>query len=602
MGINRLGCTAQCLIYLSFYLLLSFPAHSSPVLPGVKKLQDQLIKNNQQDALTDNLVDELDIEPQQQQKQLAGDIKFRLTGITITGNTLLQKEDVQGLIQSVINSDIDGADLKRLAEQVTEILHSKGYKSSRAFVPPQQIKGGKVEIKIEEDKLGAIQVLGEDSFKYNEALFYQYFADLRGKIIHTPTLIERLKYLNFLPATRIKPQLKKIEFGQSALILVLEPVEDTTALSVNNNASRLQGDLRTVFSSLITNPTGRGDSLNVILAINPEFPKYYSSVAGRYSVPFGDKGAKLSVNYSELSYQIDPEALGFTLFIVTGESKSLSIEYEKPFMLDWGNNSWSFGLERRYAASQETNNFDNEHGNLFLDQSETIYGLSAASQFIFSDQLFGDSLPAQNLFKVKFTKIMEGFLDGLTQEQIDFKEAEDLTPELPQTGPVGDTRDATANFWKLYVNYARRQILPYKLNLHFQFNGEYADFDNIPTSYDYGGADSGTSGYDWRLSVSRNFTFDNYLDWLSAEVGVEERVAFNVFMPPANQPLLRSVNSCGGLTDLNAFEIYRCDTFSPYLSLRAKSDNHVLWLRHQTNKDSFELTEEKTTLSYTYVF
>lgn len=169
-------------------------------LSEIKKQQDELLSNAQNDTLLENLVDELEVEQAENQSEIAEAVKFQLRGVKITGNNVLTKADVSALIQPKINQLVTSTELKQIAAKLTLILHQKGFKSSKAFVPPQQIKAGVVEFKIEEDQLANIHVIGKDSFKYDEALFYQYFDDLKGKIIHTPTLVERLKYLNFYQA------------------------------------------------------------------------------------------------------------------------------------------------------------------------------------------------------------------------------------------------------------------------------------------------------------------------------------------------------------------------------------------------------------------
>lgn len=603
--------TVSFVVYLvlSILALNAFPvlAVTAPSLPEIKKQQEDLLNKSKNDTLIDNLVDDLEVEKHQQKAEIAGSIVFLLRGVKITGNNVLTKEDVSPLIQPRINKQITANELKDMAAKLTLVLQSKGYKSSRAFVPPQQISGGIVEFQVEEDLLSNIHVLGKDSFKYEESLFYQYFSDLKGKIIHTPTLVERLKYLNFLPGTRIKPTLKKIEFGKSALVLVLEPVEDLTALAINNNASRYQGDLRTVFSTLVTNPSGRSDTFSLFAAINPEFPKYFSSMAASYSVPFGNKGAKLHVNMSKLDYQIDPDAIGQNLLLFSGSSDTVSLSYEKPFWLDVGSNSWTVGLEKRSATSQTTNNFPdplvgNQIGFKWVDQSETLYALNASMQFVFSDQIIDQNYPAQNVVNIKVAKILEGVADGTTQEQIDYKELNNNNGIIPQKGPIGDTRDAVANFWKVYFSYYRRQTLPWNMTLNVQANIEWANFDNILSSYDYGGADTGTSGGDLSINIARNFVFEKYLDWMNLQLGFEQQISYNIFYPDRNRPLDRSVEACGGLTDLTPYTQYRCDASSPFLSTRLKRDNHLLSVKVRSRLQSFGVTEDKATVTYTYVF
>lgn len=576
-------------------------------LSEIKKQQDELLNQTENKSLLDNLVEDLEVEQDTAKAELLNDVSFLLTGVKITGNNVLTKEDVTALIQPKINKQVTSAELKDIAAKLTLILQQKGYRSSKAFVPAQQIQNGVVEFKIEEDLLANIHVLGKNAFKYDEALFYQYFDDLKGKIIHTPTLIERLKYLNFLPGTRIKPTLKKLEYGKSVLVLVLEPVDDFTSLSINNNASKYQGDLRTVLSTVVANPTGRSDTLSFFAAINPEFPKYFSSLVAKYSVPYGEQGGKLQFHISQLDYQIDPDAVGQNLLLFYGGSNSFSLSYEKPFWLDLGTNSWSVGFEKRQSNSQTVNNFrdplvGNQIGFKWVDQTETVYALNASAQFIFADRLVGETLPAQNVLNLKFTKILEGFRDGTTQEDIDYKQLNNDAGIIPQKGPIGDTRGAVANFWKLYLSYLRRQALPWQATVNFQANVEWTDFDNILSSYDYGGADTGTSGGDVTVTIGRAFEFKQYLDWLDVQLGYEYQFSINTFYPDRNNPLDRKVQDCGGLSDLIPFETYQCETESPFLSTRMKSDNHVLGFKYRHELESFGVLENRATATYTYVF
>lgn len=591
-------------------LCTSLPTAANPTISEIRKQQEELIKNAQQDTLQQRKVEDLEVEKGQSSQQIKDDVTFVLRGIKITGNNLLTKADVESFVQPLINAPVSSSQLKQLSQQLTAVLADKGYATSRVFVPPQQIQNGNVEFRVEEDKLTTIHVVGEDSFQYEEALFYQYFDDLKGKVVHTPTLIERLKYLNFLPATKIKPTLRKVEFGKSALILVLEPQQDLTTVTINNNASRFQGDSRVSYSTLVANPTGRSDVFNFFGAINPEFPKYFSSLVGSYSVPIGDKGATLSFSQSVLDYQLDPDVVADGdlkgVLQYEGDASTTVIKYEKPYLISHGANSWSVELERREASSRSITLLpdfqfaDGLSGSLFIDQSEVLYSLNVATQHIFNDNLLGKNLPAQNVVKVKLAKALEGFMDGLTQEDINLKELNEDVPVLPKTGPVGFTKDATANFWKLYFNFLRRQVLPANINMSFALNAEYADFDNIPSSYDYGGADSGTSGLDWTLSFSKTFMMDSYVDWLNVELGYEQQNAFNIFVPEF--VVDRSVQECGGKTDLVTGEYYRCQLNYPYVSLRAKSGSHILWLKYQNGIKPYSLKEHDLTLTYTYVF
>jgi hypothetical protein len=241
-----------------------------------------------------------------------------------------------------------------------------------------------------------------------------------------------------------------------------------------------------------------------------------------------------------------------------------------------------------------------EAGFKILDQNETIYSLSAGANFVIADNVFGEQYPGQNRISLSFDKALEGVFGSLTQEDIDLKALNTKYGVSPELGPIGDTRHAVANFWKLYMSYRRQQVLLWEVLLMVNLSGEYSNFTNIPSSFKYGGADTGTSGIEWNVSTSKSFAFAEYVDRVNVELGYKQQIAINTFIP--DSAFDRDVQSCGGLNDLNAYERYQCRVSTPYIAVQIQTGSHFLNARYRSTLEKFETLGKKLTLSYTFLF
>ena len=77
-------------------------------------------------------------------------IRFEVKSIQITGNETISSEELNGLVQDEIGKEAGLADLRRIADKVKKYYRDRGYIAAYAYVPPQTIDGGNVEIAVVE--------------------------------------------------------------------------------------------------------------------------------------------------------------------------------------------------------------------------------------------------------------------------------------------------------------------------------------------------------------------------------------------------------------------------------------------------------------------
>lgn len=87
-------------------------------------------------------------------------LRFVLNSVTFKGNTVLTEDQLLRIVCDSIETEVTLDDLIKFANLITETYHELGYISSLAYVPPQKIEDGNVEIIIIEGKYGNIDVEG----------------------------------------------------------------------------------------------------------------------------------------------------------------------------------------------------------------------------------------------------------------------------------------------------------------------------------------------------------------------------------------------------------------------------------------------------------
>ncbi len=565
-----------------------------------KSQQDSFNDNIQQLDKNQSLIDSLTVEQRDLAKSDVQDgIKLALKGARVVGNTVISDEAITAIVLPYINRSVSGAELKNIAEQITQLYVEKGFITSRCIIPKQDVKGGVVQFYVEEDKLNDLFLAGDTSFKYESRLFYQYIYDLKGKVIHAPTLLERLRLMTFMPNTRITPSLRKSGVGLTDLILALQEPDETFAVTAQTNASRLYGEQRLTMNKRMNNITGQGDSLSFGMSFNPIQMKYFSSMQAQYTMPLGDKGGSIQLNFNTIDYQIDPDGLSSNqnannVILYSGNSDIFSSRYQQPFWLDKGNYLWFVGIENRRSSSLSQLNFDPVTGQRLSDQKESVFAFRSGVNASYQDTWLFDQ-PAASRVELSLLRSLEGFMGGLTQEDIDIALAKTTQPNTIDEGAIGDKRGMRADFWKGYLQFSRNQSLGGDWRVSTTLNMEYTPQKNIPQSFQYGGANSGAYGYDLDIG----FDYTGLSSWVF-RLGYDEKRAYSYFIPRG--PEDEFVASCGGLDNLDAYDYYHCRVSSPYLSVQARLSKWFFMAKYRETVRAFELQPDELTLMMSYRF
>lgn len=106
---------------------------------------------------------EVEGEAAQDQQAAESTVKFVLNDIKIQQSKVLTAEELSAITSQYIGQEITLQNLYDIVNKINDLYQQKGYLTCRAYLPPQTIKGGVVELKIIEGKTGNVHIAGNDS-------------------------------------------------------------------------------------------------------------------------------------------------------------------------------------------------------------------------------------------------------------------------------------------------------------------------------------------------------------------------------------------------------------------------------------------------------
>lgn len=178
----------------------------------------------------------------------ADQIKFVLKEARVTGVEGVDYNEIAVYYTPYLNYEISLEKLYKIAEDITQHYRESGYLLSKAFIPPQTIDGGIVEIKVVEGYIGEItfesEVVGTKPTKRMQRIADKIKA---FRPIHVSHLDRYIMLLNDLPGVSVRSILRPVEDpeeageGASQLLLVPSKTKFQHSASFDNTGSRFSG-------------------------------------------------------------------------------------------------------------------------------------------------------------------------------------------------------------------------------------------------------------------------------------------------------------------------------------------------------------------------
>jgi hemolysin activation/secretion protein len=237
-----------------------------------------------------------------------GTVRVFVRDIMVTGSTVFSDEEIAEVTAPYKNRTLTTEDLERLRLALTLMYINKGYLTSGAIIPDQDVQAGVVAVHIIEGKLSRIDVVGNRWFRS------AYIRDRIELGSQTPVLMDPLQeQLQILQQDRrierINAELRPgDERGESALnVRVQDRQPFHASLEVNNYQTPLVGEIRGLGTLVHDNLTGNGDPLSISYGHSSgAFP----IVDASYALPFNRYGTTFSPYYRRYDFKLIEDPFG----------------------------------------------------------------------------------------------------------------------------------------------------------------------------------------------------------------------------------------------------------------------------------------------------
>lgn len=243
------------------------------------------------------------------------DVKsFRVTGATLAG-----KEEIDGLLQPLAGKALTMQEIEQAAETVASHLRAKGYPLVQAYLPPQKIDGGEVEIAVQEGVMdGSIGRSGVKVVGGGERVKREIVEELLASGVKPG---EPLRIVDLERAVLLANDTPGIKSVKTTLLPGSAPgtthveakVEEAAVIAgtvwADNYGSRYTGIGRTNAQVNVNSPIGYGEQLSV----NASKATGMSSGKVALQAPIGISGVKVGASMSEMKLKIGEEVAPLNL-------------------------------------------------------------------------------------------------------------------------------------------------------------------------------------------------------------------------------------------------------------------------------------------------
>lgn len=242
--------------------------------------------------------------------------KFLVRKFVLNGAYLFTAKEFEPILDKYRGKKLGISDLEKIASKITSFYRDKGYITSLAYAPAQEIADNTVEFRIVEGRVGGIKV--EDGKYYSKEMIERKFFVEEGQMLNYKKLEKSIKRINKQPDRTVKAVLLPGEkAGTSDILLKQEEEKSPRHLYVeyNNRGSEYTGEERVGIGFVDNNLFGYDDILSTKIRAraDEDYDKVYGGSldynfpVSRYDTRLGFYGA---YSHAEIGGQfkvLDPE-------------------------------------------------------------------------------------------------------------------------------------------------------------------------------------------------------------------------------------------------------------------------------------------------------
>lgn len=225
---------------------------------------------------------------------------FVLSAVNVEGVTAFAPEDLAPAYEKFMARQVDQDQIQKIAAAITKIYQDAGYVLSRAEVPPQDVVGGVLTIRVVEGFIERIEAPDVDPPVRPVTAYTKPV--LAERPVKLATIERALLLINDLPGITLMDSSLSPGSAPGANVLTLKlkrkAVDGTVYL--DNRGTPSSGRLQTWLSAGVNGAFGLGERFQVGLFTIPDEPKELVYAEARWSQPIGPWGttAELAISGS----------------------------------------------------------------------------------------------------------------------------------------------------------------------------------------------------------------------------------------------------------------------------------------------------------------
>jgi hemolysin activation/secretion protein len=313
-------------------------------------------------------VDELTEPDQPAQKEL----KVQIQGFDINESKILSEEDINQVTQPFIGQYVGIDELKTVTDQFNQLYVKKGFITARAFLPPQTVKNGIVQIKLVEGHVGDISIDGNKWTK--RGYITARISQEPGGLFDLKDLEKDILKFNRKHIVKLRANLKPgAEVGETDIQLIAhDPFPYHLTATFDNTGRKTVGVLRGGIGFASDSLFGYRDQFSMGYSRAKTTDVAYSS----YNFPIGKYGTRVGGTFAFSNIRISSGP--FKNFNIEGNSYNYGGYVSHPFI---STRRFDFSGDLGFNFRQVTTFFDEMP--LFTTQ---IRSLTAGLNFEYRDK------------------------------------------------------------------------------------------------------------------------------------------------------------------------------------------------------------------------
>jgi hemolysin activation/secretion protein len=224
--------------------------------------------------------------------------------INIIGSTIFTAKDFAKITEKYENRQISLVELFQLRSEITKFYLDREYITTGAFLPPQKLIDGIVEIRVIEGQVNEIKVIGANRLNPNY---------VRSRLaLATAKPLNRYKLLDGLQVLQQNPLIKGVSaelaagtsIGVSSLEVTIEEAKTfKPQITLDNSRSPAVGSFRRVVQLTEANLLGLGDSISANY-LNSDGSNSFDF---NYTIPINPRNGTFAFDYGTSNNDITEE-------------------------------------------------------------------------------------------------------------------------------------------------------------------------------------------------------------------------------------------------------------------------------------------------------